>query len=78
MKGHNMYEVVLQSPDRFVTEDQGEALQRAVLSATEGRAATVSHYGGLVWEVEVGTKSNPSDPYHPAIVHYREDCPSYG
>lgn len=66
-----MYEVVFHLPDRFFTAHAGEALQRAIFSAINGRAATIFHKGEPVWEIEVDTKKDPSDDHHPAIVHFR-------
>jgi hypothetical protein len=72
-----MYDVTLQSPDRFAFEDLGEALLKALFSAMEGRPAAVHENGELLWEIEADTKGSPCDPYHSAIVHFRrleEDC----
>lgn len=66
-----MYDVTLQSPDRFEFADLGGALQKALFSAIQGRPATVHQNGELVWEIEVDTRVSPSDRYHPAIVHFR-------
>jgi hypothetical protein len=81
MKEASMYDVTLQSPDRYEFADPGEALQRALFSAMQGRAATVHREGELVWEIEVDTKVSPSDLFHPAIVHFRlwdlDSCPPW-
>jgi hypothetical protein len=49
----------------------GDALSVAIVSAINGREASVYDGDELVWFVEVDTKVDDDDPHHPAIVHFR-------
>jgi hypothetical protein len=50
--------------------DAGDALSLAIVSAINGREASVHCGGELMWHVEADTKGE-DDPHHPAIVHFR-------
>jgi hypothetical protein len=65
------YEVAFDERARALeTQDEGEALHRAILAALEGRGSTVLDPVGERWKIEVDTKLDDSDRYHPVIVHF--------
>jgi hypothetical protein len=51
--------------------DAGDALSLAIVSAINGREASVHCEGELIWHVEADTKGDEDDLHHPAIVHFR-------
>jgi hypothetical protein len=69
-----MYEVLLQSPDRFPFDKLGEALQKALFSAMEGRPAAIYRNGELVWEFKADGGAGWLNP-HRVIVLSREEMP---
>jgi len=52
------------------TQDEGEALHHAIFAALEGRGSTVLDPVGERWKIEVDTKADDFDRYHPVIVHF--------
>jgi hypothetical protein len=66
-----MYEVILQAT-HLNTNDASEALQTAVVSGANGVGSTILDVNREpLWEIEVDTNGDGSDPFHPVIVHFR-------
>ena len=70
-QGGTMYCDLYFHSGKQISIDAGDALSLAIVSAINGREASVYHGDELVWFVEVDTKVDDDNPHHPAIVHFR-------